>query len=118
MASVAFRLMVIKTHQLSALTRFYELVGLAFVQEQHGKGPVHYSANVAGIVLEIYPLPGEASVDASMRLGFAVEDLEGVCESLKSIAAEVKGPSKTIWGERATTRDPDGRVIELYSLAE
>ena len=116
MASVEFRLVVIKTPQLSALTRFYEQLGLAFVEEQHGKGPIHFSANVSGIVLEIYPLPNEILVDTSTRLGFAVENLASVCESLRSISVEVKGPSATPWGERAVAYDPDGRAIELYSL--
>jgi lactoylglutathione lyase len=118
MSRVEFRLVVIKTSQLSALRRFYEQLGLAFVEEQHGKGPIHFSANVAGIVLEIYPLPNDVLVDASTRLGFAVENLTAVCESLRSISAEVKGPSTTPWGERAVAYDPDGRAIELYSLPE
>ena len=39
-----------------ATRQFYETVGLAFVEEKHGEGPVHYAHAFPGLVLEIYPL--------------------------------------------------------------
>ena len=34
---------------------FYTAIGLTFRSEQHGAGPRHYSAESAGLVIEVYP---------------------------------------------------------------
>ena len=35
---------------------FYQSLGLTFTEEQHGKGPLHYSAPLGDGIIEIYPL--------------------------------------------------------------
>ncbi len=47
---------VIRTGDMEGTRRFYEALGLAFVEEQHGDGPRHYACERNGCVLEIYPL--------------------------------------------------------------
>jgi hypothetical protein len=37
------------------LLQFFAGMGMAFVREQHGKGPVHQSCKVQSSVFEIYP---------------------------------------------------------------
>jgi len=91
---------------------FYTALGIDFVEERHGEGPVHYAARVGATTLELYPLPGDAgTTDGSTRLGFAVPNLETVLRSLEE--AVVSPVMETPWGRRAVVRDPDGRAVEL-----
>ena len=46
---------VIRTSQTDAVLTLFRDLGLTFVREQHGDGPVHWSAEANGAVLEIYP---------------------------------------------------------------
>ena len=104
------KLIVLKTAQVESLRDFYARIGFRFVEEQHGKGPVHFSTSLGDGVLEIYPLPVGAVGDSTTRVGFGVADLASVLEEL---GAECD-PKQTNWGLRAVVRDPDGRSVELY----
>ncbi len=108
------KLIVLKTTQPDALRGFYTQLGFQFVEEQHGKGPVHFSAALGDGVLEIYPLPDDAEADSTTRLGFAVEGIEAIVERLAGTADVISKPKATEWGTRAVVRDPDGRSVELY----
>jgi len=101
-------LLVLKTRQMDPLLTFYQALGIEFVQEQNGKGPVHYAARVGPTVFDVYPLV-EGSADSTTRLGFAVDDLEKVLAALQS----KEMPRDTPWGRCAAVRDPDGRSLEL-----
>jgi lactoylglutathione lyase len=48
-------LVVLKSADIAALSRFYGSVGIAMVREQHGDGPVHYAGQLGQGVIEIYP---------------------------------------------------------------
>jgi hypothetical protein len=48
--------MVIRTGQITEVKKHFEQMGMVFVEEQHGKGPIHYACQVGDIVTEIYPL--------------------------------------------------------------
>lgn len=115
MAHVSLTLLVLKTRQVGQHRLFFQTLGIDFAEEQHGKGPVHYSGRVDGVVMEIYPLPDDGSpVDSSTRLGFAVKDLVQVVEALQEIGTTiVTPPRETAWGLQAVVRDPDGRAVEL-----
>jgi hypothetical protein len=108
-------LLVLKTRQLESVRQFYAALGIAFSEERHGNGPVHYAGRVGDAVLEIYPLPeGDTPADATTRLGFAVERLAEVVASLRAAGTPVDGePRATTRGLRAVVRDPDGRAVEL-----
>src|SRR5262249_38270923 len=95
---------------------FYETLGIDLLQEQHGRGAIHYSGKVGHILLEVYPLPKDASnTDATTRLGFAVEKLTETVEALRAVGATVVSePQATEWGHRAIVHDPDGRAVEIY----
>ena len=56
-------LLVIQSEEHSNTVRFYELLGLHFQEEQHGKGPVHWAATSGGLVMEIYPARSSDEVD-------------------------------------------------------
>ena len=70
MADVSLTLLVLKTRQVEQLRAFYQALGVDLVEEQHGKGPVHFAGRAGAVVIEVYPLPDDGSpVDSSTRLG-------------------------------------------------
>lgn len=50
------KVLVVRTHEMERVKTFFEGLGLEFVEEQHGKGPVHYACEQNEHVLEIYPV--------------------------------------------------------------
>jgi N-glycosidase YbiA len=99
MSEPSANLIVIYTERLSECHAFYTDLGLEFLQEQHGAGPVHVAARLAGdTVLELHPGSGDATT-GRLRLGVEV----------------AAGPGR----EPGRTRvvDPDGRVVELHVVA-
>ena len=115
MASPHLKLIVIRAADIERTADFYRCLGFEFIPEQHGTGPLHFAANAAGIVFEIYPAKSLEEVDRTTRLGFGVGNLAGVCESLRAKQFEVpQDPRDTPWGTRSLSRDPDGRTVELY----
>jgi predicted enzyme related to lactoylglutathione lyase len=109
------RLLVLRSAKIEAMLAFYTTIGLRFEQEQHGTGPKHYSAQIGGMVFELYPLGNKDAGDTTTRLGITVDDLGKTLDRLKAVSAVVsREPEATPWGRRAVVRDPDGRSIELY----
>lgn len=115
---VSLSLMVLRSANIDALLLFYQLLGIEFTQEQHGKGPIHYSSQIDNFAMEIYPgelgtAPDRKQSGATM-LGFQVDDLDSVFRELsqRGVTA-VSAPKETAWGRRAIVLDPDGRSVEL-----
>ena len=109
------RLIVIRTNDQRKLADFYSLLGLTFDHHKHGNSPLHYSATMGNLVLEIYPLSkSQASADKNLRLGFAVDNFEEVIEILKKNSITFTEPTLTDFGFMAIISDPDERKIELY----
>ena len=115
MNQIALNLIVIRVEDLTRSKKFYEILGINFSYEQHGKGEKHLSAVLSGIVFEIYPRTN--NVDTSgVRLGFRVPSVDKVIEDLKEIGVVVLSPAKdSEWGRRAVVLDPDGYKIELVT---
>lgn len=107
-------LLVIRSAIPAELSTFYANFGYNFDHHQHGNGPWHYAATLAGLTLEIYPLkPSQPEADKHLRLGFVVDDMKGV---LKRLGAEILSPPQdTEWGRRAVVIDPEGRRVELVA---
>lgn len=111
-------LIVIRAADIDKSRTFYETLGLEFVQEQHGTGPVHYSCQMGMLVIEIYPgkpgiAPERRNAGATM-IGFQVENIDNVLATLHALGAVVLTPiQNSEWGKRAVVQDPDGRAIEL-----
>ena len=114
--NTSLSLLVLKTREVEKLRVFYRAIGIELVEERHGNGPRHYSGQTGGVLLEIYPLPfGDTAADTTTRLGFSVDAIDNVVESLQAIDATIVAPPQlTEWGLRAVVRDPDGRAVELY----
>ena len=45
---------IIRGEDLEALHKFYTNLGIDFKEEKHGNGPIHFSAELGDIVLELY----------------------------------------------------------------
>jgi predicted enzyme related to lactoylglutathione lyase len=110
------RLLVIRTEDQERLANFYSLIGLTFEYHKHGNSPMHYSATIGSLVLEIYPLAkNQTEIEKNIRLGFAVDNFDEILELLRKSNVAVSEPALTEFGFIAVTTDPDGRKIELYS---
>jgi predicted enzyme related to lactoylglutathione lyase len=107
-------LIVLRTTQVERLCEFYTLIGVRFIQEQHGSGPSHFAGRLENVVFEIYPLAEGETADRSTRLGFRIGQLDAVILQLTQAGVAVVSAAKTTqWGYCAVVRDPDGRSVEL-----
>jgi lactoylglutathione lyase len=109
-------LLVIRSPDIHRAVEFYRQMGMEFDLHSHGNGPQHYASTVAGFVFEIYPGKTGHNDTTSTRIGFSVDDVDAVVESLRSIHATiVKDPTDTEWGRRAVAKDFDGHTVELVT---
>jgi predicted enzyme related to lactoylglutathione lyase len=111
-------LIVLRSGDLVASLAFYRAIGLSFVEERHGSGPVHYSCQSGTTVIEIYPETAQQPQDyqggGATLLDFNVKSLDAVLERMKPLDVPVlKSPKSSTWGRRAVVQDPDGRAVEL-----
>ncbi len=118
MAVPTLGLLVLRTSRMEESLAFYRAIGLSFVEEKHGSGPVHYSCEVGTTVIEIYPGAAQELQDyrgsGATLLGFNVVSLNAVLEAMKLLAAPVlTAPKRSAWGQRAVVQDPDRRAVEL-----
>lgn len=108
----AMKLIVIRTQKLESLREFLARLGLQFVSEKHGLGPLHYSTSIGPMLLEIYPSSTKHGPDLS-RLGFYARDLHSLLANFESSEIETL-PTRSEWGTCASLIAPDGRKIDLY----
>lgn len=47
--------LILKTPDYEKALAFFTELGLKFVQEKHGSGPVHHACEQNGVLFEIYP---------------------------------------------------------------
>lgn len=96
-------LLVIRASAIETTLEFYRSLGLSFVREQHGAGPIHYSCDLGGFVFEIYPARDGEANDSAM-LGFKVESLDETLAALHELGVEPKSPPKTAsWAASSTS---------------
>lgn len=111
---IALAYVILRTTRLEELREFYERVfDVSFVLEQHGDGPQHYSLQLEGVVLELYPTKKEKG--SSEGLGFVVDDLARLCERIdpKYIC---KDRQETGRGRLIGLKDPDGRKVYVEEI--
>ena len=110
----ALSLLVLRAVDPERLCQFYGALGLRFVREQHGSGPVHHASEMGESVFEIYPRKPEEPPTSGARLGFNVRSLDRVLEALNLAKATlISAPTSTRYGRRAVVQDPEGHKIEL-----
>src|SRR5689334_10970371 len=93
MKKPSISLIVLRTTKMESSLAFYRVFGLEFAQEQHGTGPIHFSSEMNGTVIEIYPgaegsAPPRQSGGATM-LGFRVGSVDTIVASLQQLGAQV-----------------------------
>lgn len=104
-------LLVLRAQNPEKLAEFYSGLGLTFVREKHGNGPVHHSSNAGGSIFEIYPCQDPSEKTTGTRIGFQVVSIE---QTITACSARILSKSKlTPWGRRAVILDPEGHKVEL-----
>jgi predicted enzyme related to lactoylglutathione lyase len=116
-------LLVLRAADVSRSLVFYKMLGFEFTEERHGTGPVHYSCEVGGVVVEIFPgKPGhtpDRRDSGATLIGFQVADLDQIVAAMKASGATIiTDVQDSTWGRRAIIQDPDGRAIELNQAKE
>jgi hypothetical protein len=110
-------LVVIRVADLERAANLYRALGLPLVRERHGTGPEHYSADIQGTILELYPRQPGSEGTTQVRLGFAVDDLEKAVDSIQAAGGRIVSPAQASpWGRRAVIEDIDGHRIECVEL--
>ena len=105
--------------ETAATRQFYETLGLEFVEEKHGEGPVHFACDFLGMVLEIYPLRAGVSVKPCDVVGvaFPVDDFDATVAALKAMELRLGAVGTYEIEDRklraVSVRDPDGRLVRL-----
>jgi catechol 2,3-dioxygenase-like lactoylglutathione lyase family enzyme len=112
-SAVALNLVVIRTTDLEAASRFYSALGLEFSKERHGTGPEHLVARLGPLVFEIYPASGGASF-TGIRLGFIVPSVHAAVLAAEAAGGKVVSPPREgLDGVGAVVMDPDGHKVEI-----
>ena len=111
-------LIVLRAADIDKSRAFYVAVGLSFVEEQHGNGPIHLACKTDTLVVEIYLGEDAPQLDAkhsgATMLGFNVESLDAVLSELRVLdVAPKSAPKVAPWGRWTNVVDPDGRVVQL-----
>lgn len=107
-------LLVLRCKDIEVTRRFYEKLGVDFVEEKHGAGPQHYASEIAGVVLELYPAAEDQAPD-NIRIGFSTPFLADLSGNLRHNAAVniLKQPHVTADRLMMLLQDPDGRKVEI-----
>jgi catechol 2,3-dioxygenase-like lactoylglutathione lyase family enzyme len=103
-------LVVLEYPDVPAAKRFYEALGLELRREEHGAGPEHWSCDLSGVVLEIYP----GGAPAIGRIGFEVDDLAGAIARIRTAGGSVRSHAP---GVAAVVSDPGGVKVHLTQRA-
>jgi len=111
---LAVNLLVLRCKDLEVTRRFYEKLGLVFLQEKHDSGPQHYAWDNGGFVLELYPAAEGQSSD-NVRIGFSIPLLADLAGNLRhtSDVNIVKQPYATADRLVMLLQDPDSRKVEV-----
>lgn len=104
--------LVLYCENLEKSRAFYSALGLSFVQEKHDRGPLHWSTDLGGLVLELYPRGTRPP--SSVRLGWETVSTAPLKESLLSLGGAPAGIQEK--GEVFLLRDPDGNRLEILLL--
>ena len=111
---LAVNLLVLRCKDIELTRRFYEHLGLVFVEEKHGTGPQHYAWESGGFVLELYPA-AEGQPPDNVRIGFSTALLADLAGNLRhhSDVSVLKPPYATADRLVMLLQDPDGRKVEV-----
>jgi len=106
--------LVLRCRDLDRSRAFYEALGMAFVREQHGRGPLHFACRLGTVVLELYPATAEAS--GPIRIGLRVTNVHATLAAATAVGGTVVRDHAHADAPSAVVRDPDGNEIALTAL--
>lgn len=111
----ALRALVIRCEELEQTKAFYEHLGLRWTTERHGSGPLHYSSNLGGTLLELYPCDLKRP-PSRIRWTLRLPNVASALEHLTSSGLMTEAPRCIGQGGRTTAfvvNDPEGNIVEL-----
>ena len=109
-------LVVLRSSDMDRASAFYRALGLEFTKHAHGSGPEHYSAEIDGLVFEIYPKREGQSDTSAARSGFSVDSIDELVPLALAAGGKcISSPRDSPWGRRAVVRDIDGHSVELVT---
>lgn len=117
--NLKINLLVLKSADIEGSVAFYEnLFNIDFQRHSHNGGAIHYSADIKGMIFEIYPVNRNKFFIQNhaaniVRFGFQVESISELMKKIKNDAIVISKPKETEWGLIAVIADPDGHRIEL-----
>lgn len=98
------------TQDIERTADVYRLLGLNFIAEQHGAGPVHLACVGERLVLEIYP--GEDAACPGVMVGLDVANLDQVRANVLEAGVPIWRDIDVVAGvRRMIVTDPEGRKI-------
>jgi hypothetical protein len=110
-----FSFITLYAENILKTSRVYECLGLTFMKEQHGDGPVHLACEQDGQVIEIYP--GKDATARSILIGFDVSDLDQTKSRLARLDVVVlKDIAEAAGTRRMIVLDPEGREIYIQEM--
>lgn len=99
--------------------RFYiEALGLQEITER-SHPPTFFLLSVGNCTLTLQDAssPGAGfESGTNLEIGFAVEDVDAVRETLRLFGAEVSEVQQMGWGGGFDARDPDGRRLTIFKM--
>ena len=109
-------LIVLRTTKMESMRLFYDALGLRFVEERPEDGPVHYTCDLDGTVIEISPTVKTLDTEGIL-LGLNVDSLDFVLANLQAagLLPDDLPPDAAEQGE-LTLQDPDGRRVRLVEV--
>lgn len=111
--SPVLNLLVLRTEEPASLAEFYSALGLEFVSEKHGEGPLHHAARLGDTLLEIYPrTPGKGNAEVA-TIGLQVSSLDELTPFLMRECEVISPPQDRPWGRSMIVRDPAGHCLHL-----
>ncbi|MFT3883797.1 MAG: hypothetical protein QM703_29720 [Gemmatales bacterium] len=112
--SLTVNLLVLRCKDVEHTRRFYEQLGLTFIEEKHGAGPQHYASDTGSFVLELYPV-AEGQQPDNVRIGLSVPMLADLAGNIRhnSEITIVKPPYAAADRIVMVLQDPDGRKLEI-----
>jgi catechol 2,3-dioxygenase-like lactoylglutathione lyase family enzyme len=107
-------LLVLRCKDAEVTRRFYEQLGLTFVEEKHGAGPQHHAWENGGVVPELYPVADGQAPD-NVRIGFSTPLLGDFSGNPRPGSGVIilKGPYAPAERLVMLRQDLDGRKVEI-----
>jgi predicted enzyme related to lactoylglutathione lyase len=117
MPQVTIARLIVSVNELEPALAFYtDVVGLS-LQNRHGD--IAMLSTSDGIQVMLHERPTVVPENATVSIGFLVDDLDAVVRTWESHGGVILDPpAEQAWGERmSVVRDPDGHVVCLSEAA-